>query len=171
MKTMRAAAAAMVAIGVLAGCSAQPGTAAVVNGASVSENDVDALAQEIAGVGASRSNALNIALTVAVIEPIVEKGYSDQLTPEFLTDSLESCTTQIGMEVTEDSTQTLQQYCHLVALATSDTDFASEANDAISAAKVSLNPRYGSDDSDTGLPNYLTDADRSATTDSDTTTN
>ncbi|MCI1675675.1 MAG: hypothetical protein LKJ57_04775 [Ancrocorticia sp.] len=162
MKKLRGAAVALLAVGLLAGCSTTPGAAAVINGkTTVSEATVDNLAQEISSVGASRTNALNVALTVAVADPIMESKYSDKLTDKFKKESLESCTTQIGMTVTTKSDPTLQSYCHLVALATSDEDFANVVNDALSDASVELNPRYGDVSSDTGLPSYLTESDRS----------
>lgn len=162
MKKMSVAAGALLAVGILAaGCTANPGSAAVVNGnIKVSETSVDNLSQEISAAGGSRSNALNVALTVAVAKPIMD-NFKDQLTDEFLSSSLANCSQQLGFEVSAKSSSTLQDYCHMITLANTDNNFLTQVNDALTSASVDLNPRYGSVDSQNGLPNYLTESDRS----------
>ncbi|MCF2706740.1 hypothetical protein I6E29_05590 [Arcanobacterium haemolyticum] len=159
MRTKRVAAMALVGAALLAGCSAHPGAAAVINGTDVPESTVDELAGEISSVGASRTNALNIALTVAAVEPVME-AYSADVTDEFKAQAYANCTQTLGVPVTAESVQTLQDYCFMQNLVTVNQDFTAEANAALTEASIKLSPRYGTGEAKIGFPDYLTTDNR-----------
>ena len=162
-KKLAVAGAALLAMGLLAGCTSQSGAAVIVNGTTISEQEVNDLASEIAGAGGSRLNALNIGVTVAGAKPILA-GYSDVVTDDYKSAAIANCSTTVGVEANEDSSSLLKDYCVIMQLATDNSDFYDEANQALTSPDIELNPRYGDLTSDTALPAFLSTDDRSAPT-------
>lgn len=161
--------AAVLAVGLLAGCSSHPGAAAIINGKVVSEKSVDALARGLnVDTQGQRPQVLNLALSAAIAAPVLAE-HEDLLTPEVEKQSLASCSETAGLgEITEDSPSQLQTLCHALTLGQLDEEFGAELEAAASGVDLELSPRYNSVAST--VPDYLTADDRSLeslTTESD----
>ncbi len=152
--------AAVLAAGLLAGCSSHPGAAAIINGQEVSEKSVDQLARQMnADTEGQRTQVLNLALSAAIAGPVLDE-FSSVFTPELEQQSLQACTASAGLgEITEDSPEQIKTLCHALTLGQIDADFAAALDEAASTADVELSPRY--DTVTSNLPDYLTTDDRS----------
>ncbi|MFT0846242.1 hypothetical protein VR010_00620 [Actinomycetaceae bacterium L2_0104] len=152
--------AAVLAAGLLAGCSSHPGTAAVVNGKEVSEKSVDQLAREMnVDTEGQRPSVLNLALSAVIAQPVIDE-FPELFTPEIQEQSLQQCSATAGLgEITEDSPEQIKTLCHALTLGQLDQDFAVALDEASTNAEVELSPRYATVTSN--LPDYLTTTDRS----------
>lgn len=161
MKKIRVFAGVVLAVGLLAGCSAEPGAAMVVNGVTVSEKEVDQLAADLREYGAQRTDALNIAQWATLAKPLLDSNENLKI-QGMKEQSLVYCSQAVGLEVTTDSPQLLQTYCDIVTLDALDPDFTGQLNDVAANAVVERNPRYGAVTSQNMLPDYVTTTDRLA---------
>ncbi len=143
------AGAALMIAGLLGGCSARPGTAAIVNGNEISEKSLEQMAQSMeVDTQGRRAVLLQWAVIAAITEPVLE-AHSDLLTPDAKTALLAACTEGFGIgEFSADSPKALQNYCFTTVLAQQDPAIATEISTAMEAAitgeKIELSPRYAS---------------------------
>lgn len=130
--------AAVLAVGLLAGCSSHPGAAAIINGKEVSEKSVDALARGLnVDTQGQRPQVLNLALSAAIAAPVLEE-HADLLTPEVEQQSLASCSETAGLgEINEDSPEQLLTLCHALTLGQLDEEFGAELEAAASGVDLS----------------------------------
>lgn len=150
----------LIVAGLLAGCSDQAGSAAVVNGKYVvAEKDVDKAASEIASAGGNRTQAIAIGVTNAALTPLL-KEYSSVTTTEYKEKAIANCEQLLGVPVTEDSSDILKDYCVVTSLLTDDRDFYAAASSIIETTAVEFSPRYGDLTSETQMPSFITNQNR-----------
>ena len=153
---IRTTAALAVAGLALAGCAAQPGTAATVNGTTISENEVnEATAEFVALTGREDVTpvaVLNTLVEGEVLDPIATKaGYavSDAEVQRFFLEQASlagvSQSPDVDSKAFLDLGRYLLQYNEIYASPDAQTIFA-EAEKARQAADIKLNPRYGQTD-------------------------
>jgi hypothetical protein len=150
-------AAALAAAGlVLGGCAAQPGTAATVNGTTISENEVDEATSEFIALTGQEDvtpvAVLNTLVEGAVLDPIAtEAGYavSDAEVERFYLEqaSLAGATASPDVDSPAfiDLGRYLLQYNEIYASPDAQAIFA-EAETARQEADIEVNPRYGQTD-------------------------
>ncbi|MFT3944658.1 MAG: hypothetical protein QM705_12675 [Ancrocorticia sp.] len=149
MTKKRAIGAVLIAAGLLAGCSAHPGTAAVVNGKEISEKSLEQMAQSIeVDTQGRRAVLLQWAVIAAITEPVLE-AHSDLLTADAQTALLATCTEGFGIgEFNAETPETLKNYCYVATLSQQDPAIGEELSAAMEAAisneKIELSPRYAS---------------------------
>ena len=164
MKTKLAAkafAAVALACTALAGCT-KPGTAATVNGRSVSEQSVDELAQQLkesglaAGVDiSSRFRLLEFRVTITAVGPAIDKA-SEKLDASQKDQILQQC--KKALNASSELPADVQRYCLARALSTERPAFQKEINGILADMKVDYSKRYGVADKQKRLelPEYLT---------------
>ncbi len=140
------AGAALIAAGLLAGCSAHPGAAAIVDGKEVSEKSIEQMAQSL-DVN-DRAILLQVAVISSITEPVLE-AHSDLLTPDAKTALLAACSEGFGIgEINADSPEPIKNYCYAATLGQQDPDISEELSaamaDAMTSEKIELSPRYAS---------------------------
>lgn len=156
------AAGAAISVAFLAGCSAYPGAAAVVNGTTVTEKELDAFIEE-AGlqVGSTRQQALSALIQLnGVAKPIV-KAHSKELGKAERKKAYSSC--QISADVNESSSPAIRTWCEFNYLAQKNKDVAAEFEEALEKATIVPSPRYAQDSENAGqvaLPSFLTSGER-----------
>lgn len=151
---------ALLAAGLLAGCSSHPGAAAIVNGQEVSEKSIDAMAADLgATTQDQRIQLLQIGMNAALVGPILD-SYSDQITPDFEESTFAMCSESMGIgEVTADSPQEIQDVCLAVYLSQASPEFNAALAEVTAEPEVEFSPRYTLATGE--LPAFLTDQDRS----------
>lgn len=137
----------------LAGCAAQPGTAAEVEGNRITTNDVDVAHREfveITGQADTTVVAVLNTLMAAQLLPDVASEYGIAYSDEQITDAFEQQATLAGSEVPDggyaDSTLDLGRYLLVLGEVQASPD-AQEIAEAFGArmaeADAVVNPRYG----------------------------
>lgn len=151
---------ALLAAGLLAGCSSNPGTAAIVNGQEVSEKSIDALASDLGVTDQDlRIQLLQIGMNSALLGPILD-DYSDQISPEFEDSAFAACSQSMGVgEVTTDSPDEIKDVCLAVTLSQASPEFNAELAAVSADPDIEFSPRYASATGE--LPPFLTTDDRS----------
>ncbi|MHB1064330.1 MAG: SurA N-terminal domain-containing protein [Georgenia sp.] len=137
----------------LAGCSAQPGTAAVIDGTRITIDDVDVAQREfveITGQSDAQPRAVLNTLMAAQVLPDVAAGYGIAYSDEQITDIFAEQLTTAGNEVPEggfaDSTLELGRYLFVLTDVQSSPDgqaIAEAFGARMKEAKTVVNPRYG----------------------------
>ncbi|MCK6211000.1 SurA N-terminal domain-containing protein [Georgenia sp. EYE_87] len=147
----------------LAGCSAQPGTAATVNGTTISENEVDEATSEFIALTGQQDvtpvAVLNTLVEGELLDPIaIEAGYavSDAEVEQFFLEQASAAgATQrpdVESEAFLDLGRYLLQYNEIYASPDAQAIFA-EAETARQEADIEVNPRYAqTDDSGAFVP-------------------
>lgn len=144
---------AVVAGVTLAGCAAQPGTAAEVEGSRITTNEVDVAHREfIAITGQAETSVVAVLNTLMAAEllPEVASEYGIAYSDEQITDAFEQQAALAGSEVPEggyaDSTLDLGRYLLVLGDVQASPD-AQEIAEAFGArmaeADAVVNPRYG----------------------------
>lgn len=146
-------AAALAAAGlVLAGCAAQPGTAATVNGTTISENDVDdATVEYVALTGQETSPVvvLNTLVQAELLDPIASDAgyaYSDAEVRNFFLEQAALSGAQERPDVDSraflDLGRYLLQYNEISTSQDAQT-ILTELGTSLQEADLKVNPRYG----------------------------
>ena len=156
------AAGAAVAIAFLSGCSAYPGAAAVVNGTTVTEKDLDAFIKD-AGlpVGSTRQQALSALIQLNGVAAPIVKAHSKELDKAERKEAYSSC--QISADVNESSSKAIRTWCEFNYLAQKNEGVAKEFEEALEKATIVPSPRYAQDGDASGqvsLPSFLTGGER-----------
>ena len=169
-KKRATAGAVLIAAGLLAGCSAHPGAAAIVNGKEISEKSLEQMAQSMdVDTQGRRVVLLQWAIIAAITEPVLD-SHPDLLTPETEPNLLAACTEGFGIgEINADSPEPIKNYCYVSILGQEDPAISEELSvameDAITNEKIELSPRYASTLAEfpgyEGPLNYLDSRDRS----------
>lgn len=160
IKKRAACGAALLAAGLLAGCSSHPGTAAVVNGQEVSEKSIDALAADLGETSqGQRVQLLQIGMNSALVKPILSE-FAAAVTPEFEQQSYAMCSQAMGIgEVSADSPEEIQNVCLAVSLSQASPEFNQVLSSVTAEPDVQLSPRYQTATGE--LPAFATQTDRS----------
>ena len=143
------AGAALITAGLLVGCSAHPGAAAIVNGKEISEKSLEQMAQSMdVDTQGSRAVLLQWAVIASITEPVLE-AHSDLLTPDAKTALLATCSEGFGIgEINADSPDPIKNYCYAATLGQQDPAISEELSAAMEGAitgeKIELSPRYAS---------------------------
>ena len=150
-KQLLSALAVAVAVGV-AGCSAQPGTAAVVNGTRITEAQLDDATLEyvdLTGQPAEPSVVLNT-LIAADVFPAIAAKHGLALSDQQVEQRFEELAQQQGAKAPEGGFSPafidLGHYLFAAAAAQSSPDaqaVSEEFSAAMAKAKIEVNPRYG----------------------------
>ncbi|MFC7404904.1 hypothetical protein [Georgenia alba] len=137
-----------------AGCSAQPGTAATVDGTRISENAVDDATREWVEVSGQQVSASQVAHTLVqaeLFEPIAREhgfGYSDQQVTQTLTDVATSqgrpAPGSLSPAVVDLARFVLQQ--GEIAQSPEADRILGQLGEATDQAEIEVNPRYGTRD-------------------------
>ncbi|MFD1717152.1 hypothetical protein [Georgenia deserti] len=140
---------------VVAGCSAQPGTAAVVNGTRITESQVDAATRDWNTISAQPVSLSQVAHTLVqaeLFEPIATDagyGYSDQQVEQALSQAATSQQMQPPEEYSEAAIDLgrfiLQQGD--ISQSQDAQDLLTRLQQATDQAALEMNPRYGTPDS------------------------
>ncbi|GAA4422037.1 hypothetical protein GCM10023169_15850 [Georgenia halophila] len=148
---VRSTAALLAAGAAVAGCSAQPGTAATVNDTRITENEVaSATAQwiEISGQQVTPGQVAHILVQAELFEPIATEGgfgYSDQQVEQLLKDAAAAQGQPAPEEISEPAVDlarfVLQQGD--VTEAQNAGELLSQLDEATAEADIEVNPRYG----------------------------
>lgn len=164
------AGAALITAGLLVGCSAHPGAAAIVNGKEISEKSLEQMAQSMdVDTQGRRAVLLQWAVISAITEPVLE-AHSDLLTPDAKTALLAACTEGFGIgEFSAATPEPLKNYCYAATLGQQDPVISEELTAAMEGAitgeKIELSPRYASTLAEfpgyDGPLNYVDSRDRS----------
>lgn len=140
---------------VLGGCAAKPGTAGVVNGERVTENEVSDAAREyveLTGQATDRSVVLNTLMAAEVLPDIAaEHGYA--ISDGEVTAAYDEQAVTLGGEASADGYSAafidLGRYIFLFSQIQSSPDgeqVVAEFTEAMADADITVNPRYGSPD-------------------------
>ena len=150
-KQLLSALAVAVAVGV-AGCSAQPGTAAVVNGTRITEDQLDDATLEyvdLTGQPAEPTVVLNT-LIAADVFPAIAAKHGLALSDQQVEQRFEDLAKQQGAKVPEGGFSPafieLGHYLFAAAAAQSSPEAQAVSQDfstAMAEAKIEVNPRYG----------------------------
>lgn len=150
-KQLLSALAVAVAVGV-AGCSAQPGTAAVVNGTRITEDQLDDATLEyvdLTGQPAEPAVVLNT-LIAADVFPAIAAKHGLALSDQQVEQRFEELAQQQGAKVPEGGFSPafidLGHYLFAAAAAQQSADaqaVSEEFSAAMSDATIEVNPRYG----------------------------
>ncbi len=151
---------ALLAAGLLSGCSSHPGAAAIVNGQEVSEKSIDALAVDLGATSEDqRVQLLQIGMNSALVSPLLDQ-YTDQITSEFEETTYQACSQAMGVgEVTAQSPEAIRNVCLAVYLSQSSPEFSAALSEVSADPDVEFSPRYTPATGE--LPAFLTSDDRS----------
>ena len=151
---------ALIAAGLLSGCSSHPGAAAIVNGQEVSEKSIDAMAADLGCHHAgSAAPASPIGMNSALVGPILMiTAIRSRLISRRTRSQCAPNRSGIG-EVTADSPQEIQDVCLAVSLSQASPEFNAALAEVTAEPKVEFSPRYTLATGE--LPAFLTDQDRS----------
>ena len=151
------AAALIVAVTTLTGCTAQPGTAAVVDGRRITENELAVTLEQLAPlVGDPSPGALLAALIAAPDMAAAASANGVGVSQEDALALLDCASEAGGLEPRDDwsagsiAVAQIQLASNALATLPDAAEIAAEANATIAARDVQINPRYGSYDAASG---------------------
>ncbi|MGC5628613.1 hypothetical protein ACPYO6_10260 [Georgenia sp. Z1344] len=148
-RTIRSAIVPALALGaLLAGCSANPGTAAVIDGEEMSEREAQSVAGELVGVFGQELTTVDAVMNYAYSDAITRVAGENGLTvsDQAVRDQLATMTEQSGYTPDGDYLpQTLEivESLMLAGQLQSDQALSTQVTEAMSEVDIELNPRYG----------------------------
>ncbi|NCT92611.1 hypothetical protein GXB85_16880 [Cellulomonas sp. APG4] len=131
----------------LAGCSAQPGTAAVVDGRTVSQDSLDRTVAELTpllGEAVPRDVLVSLIAAPLYIEAAEESGVG--VSTVEIRDQLDQVAEQVGAETADWSESTIELVRSSFAaqnLQGEDPEAFAAVTEELLAADITVNPRYG----------------------------
>lgn len=131
----------------LTGCAAQPGTAAVVDGRTVSQDSVNSVVAELTpllGEAIPRDVLVSLMAAPLYIEAAEESGVG--VSAVEIRDQLDQVALQVGAETEEWSDSTVELVRSSFAaqnLQGADPEAFAAVTDELLAADITVNPRYG----------------------------
>lgn len=148
-RTIRPAVLPALALGaLLAGCSANPGTAAVIDGEELSEREAQSVAGELSGVFGQPLTTVDAVLNYAYSETFVRVAAENGLTVSDadVQDQLAALTEQSGytpdgeyLPQTMDIVESLMVGGQLQ----NDPELSAQVTEQLGEVDIELNPRYG----------------------------